>query len=75
MYYWKMVKKIKHIIKGWFYSLIGKNYELGQERLNHCKSCQFHKRLTKNIWICEECGCVTSKKVLVEDERCPNGLW
>ena len=74
MHYRKMIKKIKHIIKGWFYSLIGENYELGQKRLVCCNSCPHHKQLTKSIWICEECGCVTSKKVLVEDERCPDGL-
>lgn len=49
MYYREMIKKIKHIIKGWFYSLIGKNYELGQKRLSYCKSCQLHKQLTKNM--------------------------
>ena len=44
-----MIKKIKHIIKGWFYGLIGKNYELGQERLIFCNQCPYHKQLTKNI--------------------------
>lgn len=75
MYYRSMIKKITHIIKGWFYSLIGKNYELGEKRIIHCNSCHLHRQLTKSLWICEDCGCVTSKKVLVEDERCPIGLW
>lgn len=70
-----MINKIKHIVKGWFYGLIGKNYELGQKRLMFCNQCLYHKRITKNIWICEECGCVTSKKTLVEEESCPQGKW
>lgn len=78
MHMWKMIKKffrkIKHIFLGWFYSFIGRNYELGQERLKFCNNCPYHKQVTKRFWICDVCGCVTSKKVLVENEKCPNDL-
>lgn len=70
-----MLKKITHIIRGWYYSFIGVNYELGQQRLKHCNVCSHHLKLTKNIYVCDLCGCVTSKKVLVPEEKCLEQKW
>lgn len=69
------MKKLNHIIAGWYYGFTGKNYELGQSRLKFCKDCEHHKQITKRIWVCQECGCVTSKKTLVKGESCPQGKW
>ena len=75
MYRRKMVKKIKHIIKGWYYKLRGFNFELMEQRMEQCRECSEILYLTKNITQCNSCGCFLDAKTRVEDERCPNGLW
>ena len=34
-----MIKKIKHILKGWYYRLRGINLELMEQRMDQCKNC------------------------------------
>lgn len=70
-----MVKKIKRIIKGWYYRLRGVNLELMEQRMEQCKKCNEIVHLTKNVSICSVCWCENKAKCSVEDERCPNGLW
>lgn len=71
MYSWKMVKKIKHIIKGWYYRFRGINFELMEQRMKQCRECSEILYLTKNVTECKSCGCFLSAKTRVEDEKCP----
>ena len=55
MYYWKMIKKIKHIIKGWWYRLRGLILELYEQRIQQCVVCIEILYLTKNEAVCSNC--------------------
>lgn len=70
-----MWKKIKHIIKGWYYSLRGFNYELMEQRMEQCKNCSEILYLTKNVTECNICGCFLDAKTRVEEEKCPLKKW
>jgi len=35
-----------------------------------CKDCSLRK-----YFVCGECGCVISAKVVLEEESCPLGKW
>lgn len=70
-----MWKKIKHIIKGWYYSLRGFNYELAEQRMEQCKKCSEILYLTKNVTECNICGCFLDAKTRVEEEKCPLKKW
>ena len=71
----KILKKIKHIFIGWWYSFRGINYELMQSRLNICNNCEHHVRIMKNVYVCSICGCFTDKKARVKDESCSLKKW
>ena len=51
----KMVKKIKHIIKGWWYRFRGFNLELYDQRMKQCTECSEIIYLTKNEAVCSNC--------------------
>ena len=51
----KMFKKIKHIIKGWYYRFKGINLELMEERMKQCRECSEILYLTKNVSVCSIC--------------------
>lgn len=70
-----MIIKIINIIRGWYYDLFKKHNDLYDKRYNICKDCEHHKRITKNIYVCELCGCLTSKKTRVLEEKCLIGKW
>lgn len=70
-----MLKKIKHIIKGWYYRFRGFNWELYEQRMKQCRECSEILYLTKNEMVCSNCWCPLKSKLVVEEERCPNGLW
>jgi hypothetical protein len=75
---WKMIKlfkKIKHIILGWYYNFKGINYELLKTRMEICNKCEYKIRLTKNVEICDKCGCILSAKTRVKDEYCLLKKW
>lgn len=66
---------IKNILKGWYYSLTKKNMSLKDKRIKICETCEHKKELTKNISICDLCGCFLDSKVRVEDEECLMHKW
>lgn len=71
----KLLEKLSHIIIGWYYTFIGKNHQLLQERMKICDPCNKKIRITKNVYICEVCGCLLHAKNRVKDEECPLGKW
>lgn len=71
----KKLEKLLHIIIGWYYTFIGKNHKLLQDRMKICDSCDKKIRITKNIYICDVCGCILQSKNRVKDEECPLGKW
>ena len=38
--------------------------------LEMLNKCEYKTRLTKNVEICDKCGCVLSAKTRVKDEYC-----
>lgn len=70
----KLLNKIKNIVRGWYYDFKGINIELSDTRMEICKVCEFHECLS-NFCICSRCGCPTSKKTKVPEEKCLEGKW
>lgn len=70
-----ILKKIKHIILGWFYYIKGYDFEVFTERMNICDVCEFREELTKKHSICSKCGCFLQAKLRVKDEKCPENKW
>ena len=70
-----MIKKIKHIIKGWYNRLHGFNWELYEQRIKQCTECSEILYITKNEAVCENCWCPLKSKLVVEEESCPQGKW
>lgn len=74
MYSRKMVKKLKHIIIGWWKHIFQPMPIWAKKRLEKCDNCLYQDNiLGQNI--CSKCGCVCRVKVLVEDEICYDGRW
>lgn len=71
----KFISKIKNIFKGWYYDLFNKNHNLYEDRIKFCNACEYHECLGKNFWICNLCGCPTSKKTRVKEEKCSQNKW
>lgn len=70
--YW--INKIKNIIIGWLYKLLGLEADLSNIRLATCSQCP-HKIDTSLGEACGECGCILDAKTRVEDEHCDLGKW
>lgn len=68
-----MIKKLKHIIRGWYYALRGENWELSQQRMEQCRKCKDIVYLTKTVTECSICGCFLDAKTRVKEESCPQG--
>ena len=69
-----MVKKIKHIIIGWFRKLFGIDQDLANIRLAICRQCP-SRTYTSLGYACKECGCILDAKARVEDEKCDMNKW
>lgn len=71
----KMVKKLIHIIKGWYFRLFNKNEQLAIKRIAVCKKCDscMHTDILGDI--CAECGCILEAKARVKDEYCELNKW
>lgn len=74
MYSWKMVKKIKNIIVGWYRKLTGKKSDFADNRQNICSRCSYREKYAGMYW-CSLCGCEIVAKSEVEDETCLDGRW
>lgn len=72
---WKMVKKIKNIIKGWYYKFFNKHDELANKRIAICRGCTSKIHIDKVGDICAECGCILDAKARVQDEYCELNKW
>ena len=68
-------RKVINIITGWYRKLFRKNTELSKKRIEIGNKCEHNIRLTKNINICDLCGCEIVAKSLVESEKCLNDKW
>ena len=68
------IKKIWHIIKGWFYKLFKKKQNLADIRLAICNTCE-HRTETSLGYACAQCGCILDAKTRVEDEQCDLDKW
>ena len=68
------IKKIWHIIKGWFYKLFKKKQNLADIRLAICNTCE-HRTETSLGYACAQCGCILDAKARVEDEQCDLDKW
>lgn len=71
----KMVKKIIHIIKGWYFNLFNKNEQLAIKRIAICKRCEHLEHIDMVGDICGKCGCVLAAKARVKDEECKLNKW
>lgn len=70
-----MVKKVIHIIKGWYYKIFNKNQELAKKRISICSECSHREYIEMIGDICAECGCVLEAKARVQDEYCELNKW
>lgn len=71
----RLLNKIKSIILGTYYNICNKHNVLANERLPICNDCKDKITLTKNIHLCDQCGCVLESKVRVKIETCPLNKW
>lgn len=70
--YW--IEKIRHIIIGWLFKLLGLQDDLANRRLVLCETCD--KKVKTSLGdACGECGCILDAKVRVEDEHCDLDKW
>jgi hypothetical protein len=53
-------------------SVFRKRYEISDERLAICKTCD---RLEPHSFRCKECGCFMDYKTLLPYVSCPLGKW
>lgn len=74
-----MVKKVWHILVGFYYKLTNKKKWLARKRLSICNKCSNKKMFTlagKDMGeICSLCGCFLNAKTRVEDEYCDLDKW
>lgn len=66
---------IKNILIGWFDSIFKRNEKLSKDRMEICNRCNSKTRITKNVCICDLCGCVLDSKTRVKDEKCDLNKW
>lgn len=72
----KLLQKLRNIIVGNWRNFTGQALtEEGQRRLNICMGCDKKAQITKNEWICKECGCILRAKVQILEESCYLGKW
>lgn len=71
---WKMIKKIRNIIMGWYRYLFKPKSKLARNREQICKRCSYKETLFGQEW-CSLCWCLISAKVEVEDEKCNDSRW
>jgi len=64
------MKKIKHILTGWFLVLIFWDSPKAKKRRAICKTCP-----SRLLFICSECGCPLAAKSRVDEEECPLNKW
>jgi hypothetical protein len=61
---------IRHILRGWFNLIVGRELKLMRRRLRICKSC------THNYYgVCNLCGCPLKAKASEPDESCEINKW
>ena len=70
-----MVKKLIHIIKGWYFKLFNKHEKLANTRISICNKCEYKVHIEMLGDICDRCGCVLSAKARVKDEYCELNKW
>ena len=77
-----MLEKLKMIVRGNFYRIIGKNSDLYKRRYSHCGPCPFHSKNKKDletlgrIWsllgdYCTICLCPLQSKLREYNSECP----
>jgi len=80
------MKRLKLILRGNFYRLIGKNPDLFCERYKICRSCPFNSKNNKELnwkqklWAllgdyCVDCGCPLKSKLVEPLSECPQLKW
>lgn len=68
-------KKLKNIFLGTWWNITKQKNDLAKQRLNICNNCDLKLRITKNEYICSQCGCLLSSKTRVKDEHCELNKW
>lgn len=74
MYCWKMIKKLRNIIIGWYRYLFRPVPTFAENRRKICSKCSYNEDVC-GIKYCSLCGCVIAAKTLVEDEQCYDNRW
>lgn len=69
-----IIKKVKHIIIGWFNRIFKRNTYLYNKRIQICNACE-HKEKILNEEYCSICFCPLKSKLVVEDEQCYDNRW
>ena len=69
-----VLKKGKHIVKGFTALATGKKYEFTDGRIRICQKCEFNYWIKRTLW-CSICKCFVPAKARVKDAECPKGLW
>lgn len=69
-----ILKKVWHILKGWYYKLFNKKEDIAESRLAVCKHCD--NRVPSALGdACALCGCILDAKTRVKDEHCDVDKW
>ena len=66
----KLMRKIKHILTGWFLVLIFWDSPKAKKRRAICATCS-----ERVGFVCGSCGCVIAAKSRVKEEECPLDKW
>ena len=70
-----MVKKIIHILQGWYFNMFNKHEQLAKKRIAICKQCKYLEHIDIIGDVCARCGCVLEAKARVKDEYCELSKW
>lgn len=64
------MKKIWHIIQGWWLYLFRRTSPMARKRMDVCVDCD--ARIGRE---CGKCGCFIPAKAEIIDEECPRNKW
>ena len=66
----KVFRKLKNIIRAWYFVAIRFDPPYAKERRKICRKCPSNK-----LGVCIECGCPIYAKPRIKDEYCDLGKW
>lgn len=71
-----MLNKLKNIFLGNLWSIFHKHEdEEWKRRMEICNTCNNKTNYTKNISVCNSCGCIITSKCKIKSEKCDLNKW